>query len=291
MKLNTETVTAPPRAAATVLLLRDTPAGFEVFMLKRHAESDVLGGAYVFPGGKVDISDHSPEALDCHASSLEAMHRALAEPQLDPIAAAALLYAACRETFEECGVLLVPGAGAGLLRQAAACAGQGFDFAETLHSLGLKLDCGSLLPWSRWITPVVPSLSTKRFDTRFFVVGQPPEQQPLHDNRESSDSAWFAPREALERYWAREIQLAPPQLMSLAHLSRHASVAQVLADAGSRPPPLIQPEPFQLDGNRVVAYPGDERHPVSQRAMPGPTRLIFRDGRFEPADGFEAFFT
>ena len=67
---------------------------------------------------------------------------------------------------------------------------------------------------------------------------------------------------------AREIELAPPQIMTLAHLSRHATVASALSEAASRPPPLIQPEPIQVDGNRVVCYPGDPGHPLARRAMP-----------------------
>ena len=54
---------AIPRDAATVLLLRDAPTGFEVFMVKRNGLSDVLGEAHVFPGGKVDAADSSPDML------------------------------------------------------------------------------------------------------------------------------------------------------------------------------------------------------------------------------------
>ena len=57
MELNTETVNTPPRPAATIVLLRDAHAGLEVLLLKRHALSDVLAGAHVFPGGKVDPQD------------------------------------------------------------------------------------------------------------------------------------------------------------------------------------------------------------------------------------------
>ena len=53
---------------------------------------------------------------------------------------------------------------------------------------------------------------------------------------------------------------------------------------------MIQPEPFAVDGSRVIAYPGDERHPVRERALPGPLRLIHRNGRFEPLGGFDEFF-
>ncbi|NDB00705.1 MAG: NUDIX hydrolase, partial [Betaproteobacteria bacterium] len=57
MELNTQTINTPPRPAATVLMLRDAPQGLEVLLIKRHAQSEVLGGAYVFPGGKVDAAD------------------------------------------------------------------------------------------------------------------------------------------------------------------------------------------------------------------------------------------
>jgi hypothetical protein len=40
----------------------------------------------------------------------------------------------------------------------------------------------------------------------------------------------------------------------------------------------------------VICYPGDERHSVSERAMPGPTRLRYCNKRFEPDGGFEALF-
>jgi hypothetical protein len=51
MQLNSEVITTPPRASATVVLLRDAPQkGLEVFLLRRHTESAVLGGAYVIPG-------------------------------------------------------------------------------------------------------------------------------------------------------------------------------------------------------------------------------------------------
>ncbi len=54
MELNTQVVTTPARDAATVLILRDhADEGLQVFMLRRHSDSSVLGGAYVFPGGKL----------------------------------------------------------------------------------------------------------------------------------------------------------------------------------------------------------------------------------------------
>jgi hypothetical protein len=84
--------------------------------------------------------------------------------------------------------------------------------------------------------------------------------------------------------------MAPPQIMTLAQLSRFASVDAALAAARAGRPPLIQPESLEDGGTRVVCYPGDACHPVAERAMEGPTRLRWRNKRFEPEDGFEALF-
>lgn len=290
MELNHQKPVAPPRPAATVVLLRDDPAGMQVFMIKRHGLSDVMGGAYVFPGGKVDRADSEDDALARLGVAPEALHRRLGDPALDPLAAAAFYMAACRETFEESGVLLTQGATPAQAQQATGWLREGHGFVEVLERLDARVDLAGLAAWSRWITPVVPSLSTKRFDTHFFVAALPQGQVARHDDHEGTDSAWLTPRAALDQYWAREINLAPPQIMSLAHLTRYRGVADVLADCATRPPPVIQPEPMAFEGTRLVAYPGDEAHPVRARALPGPTRLVYREGRFEPIDGYEALF-
>jgi 8-oxo-dGTP pyrophosphatase MutT (NUDIX family) len=70
---------APPRDAATVVLLRPAADGFEVLMLGRTRTMDFAPGAHVFPGGSVDAGD------------------------------ASVADAAVRETHEECGVRLSAG--------------------------------------------------------------------------------------------------------------------------------------------------------------------------------------
>lgn len=291
MELHMDPSDAPVRDAATVVMLRDGTGGLEVFLLKRHGLSDVLGGAYVFPGGKVDREDANLDMsahLDVPAHALCAL---LGEPAQDELAAAALHVAAVREAFEEAGVLYALGVDAAGARRALALMREGRAFDEVLALMGLRLAVSRLQPWSRWITPSVGGVMRKRFDTRFFVATVPEGQLARHDDHEAIDSEWLAPRAALQRYWEGLIELAPPQIMSLAHLARHASVCSVMDQARQRPPPVILPEPFEHEGGRVICYPGDERHTVRERALPGPTRLHFRNRRFEPAGGFEALFT
>lgn len=293
MELNHDEVFDAPRPAATVVLLRDGAQGVETFMLKRHAEADVLAGAYVFPGGKVDREDGEDEALHAVDAGLDpqTLADALAEPGLSGRRALAIHLAAVRETFEECEVLLADAAEPACLEQARLWLRDGMSTIEIALRLRLRLSVNALTPLSRWITPKVPSLTRRRFDTRFFLAKLPTDQQALSSSAESESGRWFAPRDALTAHWQGEIELAPPQLMTLAQLARFASTEQALASARARAPALVEPHPMQRDGARVVAYPGDPDHPVGTRAMPGPTRLIYSNGRFVPLDGYEAWFT
>jgi len=288
MQLNSDIVLTPPRASATVVLLRDAPQkGLEVFLLRRHSASAVLGGAYVFPGGKLDTADCDP-ALHTHMDAQpHALHQALGEPELPLHTAVGLYVAAVREVLEECGVLFAHDASQRQQWQQALHKGQGF--GALLQQQSLRLDTHLLAPWSRWITPVQPSVTNKRFDTRFFVAVLPDAQHPVHDNIEATDSVWLSPAEALSRYWAGGLPLAPPQIMTLVSLQSHTTTQSVLAHARQQTPPMILPEPFDEAGVRTLCYPGDARHSVAQRAMPGPTRLRFVAGRFEPVGGFQEF--
>jgi 8-oxo-dGTP pyrophosphatase MutT (NUDIX family) len=277
-----------PLASATVIMLRDSPRGLEVFLVKRHGLSDVLGGAHVFPGGKVDAEDvEVVHRLDRNAADL---HAALGEASLTESAAAALHVAAIREVFEETGVLYSP-VEATLAQQACGLMREGRRFDEVIGAMDLRLTTAGLAPWSRWITPLVGGVVRKRFDTRFFVAAVPAGQDPVHDEHEATESVWMPPRAALEQYWQGSMQLAPPQIMSLAHLARLSTVDEALSQARRRVPPCIQPESFEFDGSRAVCYPGDPRHSLRGRAMPGPTRLVWRNQRFEPEEGgLQAFF-
>lgn len=282
--INSDIVHTPPVPAATVMVLRDGPQGLEVLLVRRHGNSGVLGGVHVFPGGKLDPADQlvDPALLD---RSPDGCQQLLAEPGLDAGTAVGLHMAALRETFEECGLLLGQATPAGAVQQLREHTAAGAAFGEALRRVGLRPAVAGLLPWSRWVTPRVPSVTNKRFDTRFFVAAAPAGQQVEHCAFEATEAVWLAPRAGLERYWAGEIDLAPPQIMTLSQFSRLGSVQAVLAAARSRPPALVAPEPFDDNGCRVICYPGDPRHPMPEPAWPGPTRLTYRNQRFEPDGG------
>ena len=297
MQLNSEVITTPPRASATVVLLRDAPQkGLEVFLLRRHTDSAVLGGAYVFPGGKLDEADSSELVLRHLDQDPLNLHHSLAEPDIQTHMAAGLYVAAIREALEECGVLYARARNSDALAHDTVQRAQwqkrlhaGETFANVLSSGNLQLDTQHLAPWSRWITPRMPSVTSKRFDTRFFVAVLPPKQTPIHDDVEAVDSIWLSPRDALLKYWDRGISMAPPQIMTLVNLLPYADCASVLRAALARKPSTVMPETFDADGLRHICYPGDPQHSMQEKAMLGPTRLRFIEGRFEPKDGLGAF--
>lgn len=291
MEINSEVIDTPPRDAASVVMIRDGQHGLEVLLVRRHTNSKVLGGACVFPGGKLDASDsgeHLLARLDRPAAEL---HSRLGEPALAPQQAAGLYVAAAREAFEEVGVLYRQVGQTELATidpAARASLNAGEAFGAVLARLGVTIDTDALVPWSRWITPRKPTVMNKRFDTRFFLAIAPEGQVAQHDDYETTETLWLGPAHALRQYEDGLIDLAPPQIVSLIHLLRYRSAAEARADALTRRPPLIEPESFQENGARVLCYPGDEGHSVPQLALPTPTRLIWDAERkqFQPPGGF-----
>lgn len=278
IEIGTELEPSQPRDSATVILLREADAGFEVFMVRRHVKSGFMGGAYVFPGGKFDPEDSDPRLIArAGGRDLDAVHTALAE-DIEPERAFGLFVAALRETFEEAGVLLATTRDDDVDIAAVRArleAGESFVELADEHDLTLSLD--RISPYTRWVTPVV---ERRRYDTRFFIAVTPPDQRAQHDERETTASAWLQPTEALARANASEISLPPPTLRTLENLAELGSIAAIVAETKRRPPPLVRPVFRDENGTFVLMLPGDPHHPEDKPALPGPTRFVLADGRW-----------
>ena len=276
--------TSELRDAATVIVVRDGSQGLEVFCVRRHAKSAFMGGALVFPGGKVDPSDLDP-GWETTATAADA--RVLSMTTERPHALG-LCVAACRETLEEGRILPVtPGGVAGAeLDALAAELVAGTRLLDALVRRGKRLALDRLVPFSRWVTPVAES---RRFDARFFLLPLPEGQEGRHDDHETTMSLWARPSDVLDAAAEGRFFLAPPTSRTLELLAGERDVHGALALARRQTLLPICPEFVPGDGDAppFIALPGDPAHSVQERRMDGPSRYVLREGRFAAEDAPE----
>jgi glyoxylase-like metal-dependent hydrolase (beta-lactamase superfamily II)/8-oxo-dGTP pyrophosphatase MutT (NUDIX family) len=244
-------------------LLRDGNEGIEVFMVRRHLDSEFVGGAYVFPGGAVDPADSTELARLC-----EGLDDATASAILGVESGGLRFYvAAVREVFEEAGVLLAYDRTGGWVEawdpndivrygvHRRKLNNRETTMTEICRSEGVRLAVDRLAFWSHWVTPPGPP---RRFDTRFFLAAMPALQDPLHDSTETVASMWVRPVEALERAERGEVQIILPTARNLESLLEHQTVADALMAAqgsrrGGSPLNPDQPETLSDLVTRVLA--------------------------------------
>ncbi|MDY0012007.1 MAG: MBL fold metallo-hydrolase [Rhodocyclaceae bacterium] len=251
---------APPRPAATLVLVRDSIQGLEVFMMRRSPKSSFLGDFHVFPGGAVDADDDfalwvpmAGDFDDARASCILNLERG----------GFAYWLAAIRECFEEAGLLLAQEAGGELVRidtperiaAFAALREQLNDgtlgFRQFLAQQGLRPAFEGMAYFSHWLAP---KGTQPRFDTRFFVAVAPPAQEPSHDQGETVAHAWLRPEEALARRDRGEFQLILPTAKTLELLAQFGDCATLLTHfQQSRSIPMTLPRRATgRDGPRSV---------------------------------------
>ncbi|QGN59515.1 NUDIX hydrolase [Nostocoides sp. HKS02] len=241
-----------PKPAATVMFVRDGPAGVEVFMLRRVATMAFAPRMMVFPGGGVDARDADtslpwagPSPADW-ASRLEVAESTARE----------LVAAAVREVFEESGVLLAgPTAdkviadvsGDHWQEQRRRLLAREASLSEVLteHELVLRSD---LLGYrSHWITP---TFEGRRYDTRFFAAAVPHGQRADDLTTEADLADWVRPADLLASWRAGEALMLPPTIVSVEEVASAASAATFIAEQ----PPIapVQPELVQTPQGVVL---------------------------------------
>lgn len=259
--------TTDPIDATTVLLLRPThDDSVEVFLLERHIQSDFAGGAYAFPGGKVDRADldMDPARLAGFDSRWDARLGARSHTH-----AVGLLVAGVRETFEEAGPLLAHRADGTPVtaddlaspsftdaRARLAARGQPWDWRPWLEAEDLVLDLDALTPFAWWTTP---HGMHRRFDTRFVAAAVPHAQRDAlrHDDVETTDSRWLAPADALDAAARGEAMIIFPTRRILQALADHPHVTDALEAArrGAVDLRRILPSLVVRDGQIRVRHP------------------------------------
>ncbi|MGH6870943.1 MAG: NUDIX hydrolase [Rhizomicrobium sp.] len=225
---------AVPVPAATILIARDGANGLEVFMVKRHHQIDFVAGALVFPGGKAAKGDFDAglrEFADCPPAWNDEMR--------------ALGACAVREAFEESGILFARDAKGALIgsthldtlahyREKLEKGEIGI--LDMLRAETLRLACDRLVHFAHWVTP---KTMPKRFDTHFFLAAVPEGHAGSHDGRESVDSVWIRPNDAIEdrKRW----NVIFPTKLNLMKLARASTTADALAAAAAATPLTVEP--------------------------------------------------
>ncbi|RRQ25124.1 NUDIX hydrolase [Rhodococcus sp. Eu-32] len=248
----------PVRDASTVILLRDAAAGIEVFLLERVGGMAFAGGMTVFPGGGVDLSD-ADTGLEWTGPSASWWAERFG---VDERKATALVCAAARETFEECGVLLAGPTADSVVSDTrrfaddrGALERREQTFGEFLTRNELVLRADLLRPWSNWITPVGEK---RRYDTRFFVAVVPEGQTADGETSEAASVGWRSLDAALEDWRRGATILLPPTWSQLAGLTTFDGVDAVLAASPDVTP--IQPDLYHSDGELRVDFPGQDAY-------------------------------
>jgi len=181
-----------------------------------------MPGYYVFPGGTVDNEDKSP---------------ALWKGQVDEEEDVVYGVSAIRETFEEAGVFLAfrnEQTTGDLERICNGRIANGLPkgwLKELVVSKGWILEFSRLKKWSHWITPV---LMPRRFDTRFFLVFMPHNQECIPDKKETTHGIWINPKNGLAGNLRGEIPLSPPTVVTLHELLSYLNLQDLKKEAESR---------------------------------------------------------
>ena len=197
--------------AATVILIRPSKSvDWEIFLARRHQNQAFMAGAYVFPGGQLEEVDNDPE-LNKYIKTADVFDpcRLLQDSGLPSEKALGFFIAAIRETFEEAGILLggktighyVSFHDEKVLKRFNDYRHQLNASQITLAGIAQKEEISiypdALIPYAHWITP---EFEKKRFSARFFLAKLPPDQTPVADTTELTESIWITPQKALEMH-------------------------------------------------------------------------------------------
>ncbi len=236
------------KPAATVMLVRPNKSHIEVFMILRNRKTN-FGGAWVFPGGKLELSD-SHEITHQYCKGLSDKE---ASKILNVDRGGLNYWIACiRECFEESGILLAYRNGGGLFDSMTEKEKKSLDYyrrnlnkgktvlLNLCEELEIKLAVDQLAYVSHWVTP---KSELKRYNTRFFIGLAPSLQKADHDGSESVDSLWINPEQALNRADSSNFPILRPTKKNLEALLGYEDVNKLVHTKMSRQNMVLSTDP------------------------------------------------
>jgi 8-oxo-dGTP pyrophosphatase MutT (NUDIX family) len=126
---------------------------------------------------------------------------------------------------------------------------------EVSEEAGIEIeDPGSLVAFSRWITPAQVKI---RFDTWFYLAPVPAGASPSVDGAEIVDARWISPAAALAAASAGELFMVFPTIKHLEQLSTFASADALMAHARGRDVRPVQPRVVMTGESARIVLPGE----------------------------------
>ena len=265
--------------AASVLLSRG-PGSRDILSILRGAHLRFFGGFWAFPGGKLGPEDEDP--------TLETTHQHLRARRI----------AACRELFEETGILIArrrddsfpdPSPDLDRCRQALLEGSLRFPLMLAERELTVRDDD---FPLIGEIT--TPAFAPLRYATTFFTAHAPPNQSIDIWPGELERGEWVAIDEMLARWRRGEVWLTPPTAMTLQRLGDQpidaapellGPVLERLAQ-GAEHPIFFAPSVQMLPLKTVALAPGTHTNAFFVGAGP---RYLIDPGADDPAEQARLF--
>ena len=186
-------------AAAGIVLRGDTD---EVLLCKRNAQLRFMPGAWVFPGGRIDDDEGGQ-----HVVGAESDTQAIA------------IHSACREIFEESGLLCVSG---GLPDHDVVHAARlrvledPSEFDPFLKEHRLTINADEFEPAGVWTTPPMTKI---RFHTRYYLHRYRGDREPQLVEGEMVDLGWTTPRAARREWQLGQRKIPHPVAFVLKNLA------------------------------------------------------------------------
>lgn len=220
---NGEWTPPTPRAACTVILVRNGESGIETYLMRRAETMKFAASMHVFPGGRVDAID-GERAIDLGIDAHE-RERLAVRASVDLSGLEALYSCAVRELEEEVGVSI-----------------GSVDKAGVLH-----IDVHHLPIVGHMVTP---EIEDRRYDVRFFVAAVSAQTHVATTTTEAVNGFWISPQDALERNTRGELAMLTPTIIRLQELAAASDVEDFLLQARDFTVTPVMPRPTVLaDGS------------------------------------------
>lgn len=245
------------RLSTTVILVRDSDQGLQVWAQERVSTMRNYPGMTVFPGGGVDHRDFPSGSWDTDALwTGQPVEEFAARLGLSSEQTQAVVFAAVRELFEETGTLLAVHEDGRAIndvtpyhRDRVDLISHRISLTEMLTEHDLRVCTDGLRPWARWVGGWK---DLHWFDTISFVAVAPEGQSPDGDTSEADDAGWFPPQLLLDGWRHGLVRLAIPTWAQLSFLARFPTSAEAMAaaDAADLSPVVGDP----VDDPRYAEY-------------------------------------